>query len=109
MAHWQETSSPSIAASAPNKYGCSESPSSVQSSDVRKQSCLFDLDNKFATEPGFICYDFQRPEDIPSGVHHAFDCVIIDPPFITEEVWRLYAAATKLLLAHSGGHIAWQP
>ena len=80
----------------------------MQSSDVRKQSCLFDLDSKFAKEPGFICYDFQRPEDIPSNVHHAFDCVIIDPPFITEEVWRLYAAATKLLLAPSGGHLAWQ-
>ena len=88
--------------------GCSDPPSSVQSSDIRKQSCLFDLDSKFATEPGFICYDFQRPEDIPSHVHHAFDCVIIDPPFITEEVWRLYAAASKLLLAPSGGHFAWR-
>ncbi len=84
------------------KSGRSDPPLGVQTSDVRKQSCLFDLDNKFATEPGFICFDFQRPEDIPSNVHQAFDCVIIDPPFITEEVWRLYAAATQLLLAPSG-------
>jgi hypothetical protein len=32
---------------------------------------------------------------------HAFDCVVIDPPFITEEVWRAYADTAKLLLPES--------
>ena len=30
--------------------------------------------------------------------------VIIDPPFITREVWEKYTAAAKLLLAE-GGHV----
>ena len=49
-----------------------------------------------------MLYDFNNPEDIPANIHHTFDCVVIDPPFITEEVWTLYAAATKLLLAPEG-------
>ncbi|RYH06746.1 hypothetical protein EON65_42520 [archaeon] len=31
-------------------------------------------------------------------MHHSFDVVVIDPPFITEDVWRKYAAAAKVLL-----------
>ena len=28
----------------------------------------------------------------------SFDLVVVDPPFITEEVWRKYATTCKLLL-----------
>ena len=31
--------------------------------------------------------------------------VVIDPPFITEEVWVLYAAAARLLLRPAGGMV----
>ena len=37
-------------------------------------------------------------------MHHAFDLVVIDPPFITREVWEKYAEAAKLLLKTEGGH-----
>eukprot|EP00955_Chlamydomonas_euryale_P009380 100385-Chlamydomonas_euryale.AAC.18 len=47
-------------------------------------------------------YDFNKPDDIPKELHHVFDCVVIDPPFITREVWEKYAAAAKLLLSDSG-------
>jgi len=43
-------------------------------------------------------YDFNHPEAIPESLHHLFDCVVIDPPFITREVWEKYASAAKLLL-----------
>ena len=74
----------------------------MQSSTLRKQSALFDLDKQWSKEPNFVLYDFNNPEDIPANIHHTFDCVVIDPPFITEEVWTLYAAATRLLLAPEG-------
>ena len=63
---------------------------------------LLDFDAQWAKEPNFVHYDFQNPEDIPSNIHYSFDCVVIDPPFITEEVWALYATAAKLLLKPSG-------
>ena len=36
-------------------------------------------------------------------MHHQFDLVVIDPPFITREVWEKYAEAAKMLLKE-GGH-----
>ena len=75
----------------------------LQTSDLRKRSALFDLDRQWSREPNFVLYDFNNPEDIPINIHNTFDCIVIDPPFITEEVWTLYAAAAKLLLAPGGG------
>ena len=46
----------------------------------------------------FVCYDFNNLETLPAAMHHTFDMVVIDPPFITEEVWSKYADATRLLL-----------
>jgi 16S rRNA G966 N2-methylase RsmD len=50
-----------------------------------------------------VFYDFNKPEELPADLHHAFDLVVIDPPFITREVWEKYAVAAKLLLKE-GGH-----
>lgn len=74
----------------------------VQSSDLRAKSVLLDFDTQWSKEPNFVHYDYNNPEDIPSNIQHSFDCVVIDPPFITEEVWRLYATAAKLLLRPAG-------
>jgi len=35
---------------------------------------------------------------IPKELYHTFDFIVIDPPFITAEVWADYAKAAKLLL-----------
>ena len=45
-------------------------------------------DKKFEKDPGYVFYDFNKPEDIPKELHGAFDMVVIDPPFITREVWE---------------------
>ena len=49
-------------------------------------------------------YDFNKPEDIPKELHKQFHLCVIDPPFITREVWEKYAEAAKLLL-EDDGHI----
>jgi 16S rRNA G966 N2-methylase RsmD len=51
-----------------------------------------------------VFYDFNKPEDLPAELLHTFDLVVIDPPFITREVWEKYAVAAKLLLKEEGGH-----
>jgi hypothetical protein len=67
-------------------------------SERRGSHYVFDLDTQFSTDRGFVLYDFKKPEEIPSSLHHSFDIVVIDPPFITSEVWELYAKAARLLL-----------
>ena len=58
---------------------------------------MFDIDTSFKRDKGFVYFDFNLPEDIPAELHGTFDLIIIDPPFITREVWEKYARAAKLL------------
>jgi EEF1A lysine methyltransferase 1 len=45
-----------------------------------------------------VFYNYKEPENIPAEYHHTFDYVVIDPPFIVEEVWEKYIEAAKILL-----------
>jgi len=65
---------------------------------LMENSKLFDYDDMWADHPSFVKYDFHKPDEIPKEYHHKFDFVVIDPPYITEDVWALYAQAAKLLL-----------
>ncbi|KAK9829735.1 hypothetical protein WJX72_007570 [[Myrmecia] bisecta] len=71
-------------------------------SAVRDNSYLLDFDQQWAKHPNFVLYDFNAPESLPASLHGSFDCVVIDPPFITQEVWQKYASAVHLLLAPQG-------
>lgn len=42
-------------------------------------------------------YDFNKPKDIPGELANSFDFILIDPPFITEEVWSKYAETIKYI------------
>jgi len=53
---------------------------------------------KFAKDPGFVYYDFNKNSEISTELHGYFDMVVIDPPFITREVWEKYAECAKILL-----------
>lgn len=55
------------------------------------------LDTQWEKDPGFVRYDFNEPEAIPEELHHAFDMIVVDPPFITREVWEKYATTMRLL------------
>ena len=52
--------------------------------------------------PNYVRWDFNYPKDIADHLLHAFDLVVIDPPFVTPEVWAKYAEATALLLVAGG-------
>jgi hypothetical protein len=46
------------------------------------------FDKKFEkNDKNFVFYDFNEPENIPENLNNFFDFVLIDPPFITLEVW----------------------
>ena len=45
-----------------------------------------------------IFYDFNNPTDINVNLHHKFDVIVIDPPFITQSAWEKYALTVALLV-----------
>ena len=64
---------------------------------------LLDIDEQWASEPGFARFDFAAGADaLPAALRGAFAAVVVDPPFITEGVWRAYGAAAAALLAPGG-------
>ena len=64
------------------------------------QGCrVFEYDRQWEADAGFVFFDFNAlGEDCPPELLGAFDMVVVDPPFITREVWEKYAVATKRLL-----------
>ena len=51
---------------------------------------LDQMDTTWERDPGFVLYDFNKPEDIPAELHGTFAMVVIDPPFIIKDVWEKY-------------------
>jgi EEF1A lysine methyltransferase 1 len=74
----------------------------LQDSCLRKTSKVLDLDEQWQGNACFLQYDFHEPNNIPSELHHTFDGVLIDPPFVTQDAWQQYAVTAKLLLAPGG-------
>ncbi|GMH46058.1 hypothetical protein BSKO_14022 [Bryopsis sp. KO-2023] len=74
----------------------------AKASQLQANSRLFDFDKQFSRDPRFVFYDFQSPGDVPKELHNTFDCVVIDPPFITQEVWENYVATARLLSIEGG-------
>ncbi|EKF99995.1 hypothetical protein TCSYLVIO_009077, partial [Trypanosoma cruzi] len=65
-------------------------------------SRLFEFDRQWEKDPGFVHYDFHKPDHVPVQHFAAFDYVLADPPFITEDVWAAYVQTAKLLLRPGG-------
>lgn len=47
--------------------------------------CVVQLDTKWAKDPGFVLYDYTKPQDIPETLRGTFDMVVVDPPFVTRQ------------------------
>ena len=97
--------------SSPDSKACFLSTPSVYFSlnkDTRARSWCFDLDTQWAREPGFVKYDFNDPIGFDGfdDLKGTFDMVIIDPPFITREVWEKYTTTAKALLKPGGKVLA---
>ena len=69
---------------------------------TRSKSIVFDYDRQWEDNPNFRFYDFNDAQTIPEDLRGSFDMCVVDPPFITEDVWRKYADAVKLCLRPGG-------
>lgn len=65
----------------------------------RLLACLLQFDRQWEADAGFVHYDYRQPEALPSELAGAFDFIVVDPPFITHDVWSLYAQAVQFLAA----------
>eukprot|EP00307_Rebecca_sp_RCC1486_P014170 CAMPEP_0119414672 /NCGR_PEP_ID=MMETSP1335-20130426/7117_1 /TAXON_ID=259385 /ORGANISM="Chrysoculter rhomboideus, Strain RCC1486" /LENGTH=316 /DNA_ID=CAMNT_0007439559 /DNA_START=21 /DNA_END=973 /DNA_ORIENTATION=- len=74
----------------------------------RAASRVLDYDRQLAgsDDCGYVFFDFNDPPDaLPDELKGAFHAVVIDPPFITRDVWEKYARVARWLLAPEGGLI----
>lgn len=72
----------------------------------RTRCRVFDFDTLLGEgEPHFVHYDFNKPRDLPQELCGAFKLVVVDPPFITAEVWRQYSETVRLLRGEGGSII----
>ena len=72
------------------------------SRNLQANSWIFDLDQKFKTQTNYVCYDFNDPLGFEESFQNFFDLVVVDPPFITYEVWEKYSRTIKSLLKPNG-------
>ena len=69
----------------------------------RENSRLLEFDTTLGEgEANFVQYDYHQPRALPAELKESFSCVVIDPPFITRDVWLLYVQAAKHLLSPDG-------
>lgn len=69
---------------------------------LRERSRVFEFDEQWSSDPAFVFYDFQHPDQVPVQHMGEFDFVVADPPFITADVWEAYMCTVKLLLKPGG-------
>ncbi|KAJ4421524.1 Protein-lysine N-methyltransferase efm5, partial [Neurospora sp. IMI 360204] len=64
---------------------------------------LLEHDNRFAVfADEFVFYDFAQPLKLPAALKGAFDRVIVDPPFLSEDCQTKAALTVRWMLKPSG-------
>jgi len=60
---------------------------------------LFEFDERFKDKypDQFVRYDYNQPLDVPDELKSAFDVLVVDPPFISDECMVKVAQTVRLL------------
>lgn len=77
---------------------------SLKDEAYKENSVVFDYDTQWDHLPNFRFFDFDQKIS-SADLFHSFDCAVVDPPFITKDVWSKYVDAIKTLLVASGGRV----
>lgn len=70
--------------------------SELEPSD-RPQLKLLEFDDRFEVLKEFVRYDFKSPLSLPPELKGKFDCLICDPPFLSEECQTKAALTVRWL------------
>lgn len=92
---------------SPLRVACLSTPSVffslAEDSAVRAGSIAFDYDRQWEGHANYRFFDFDDPSGtIEPVLQHSFDFCVVDPPFITRDVWTKYAEAIRLCLKPAG-------
>lgn len=88
----RELASPVACVACPSLY------LELKNSFSRFGAHLFEYDERFHRYGGdFTFYDYNSPEDVPPEHRHAYQVVVADPPYLSEECLRKTARTMKLL------------
>ena len=69
----------------------------------QKECRVLDYDKDLGKDcEEFVFYDYHEPDNLPAELAGAFGIVVIDPPYIEQDVWRQYVETAKFLLAKDG-------
>lgn len=92
-----------LASDDSSECGGSDGENSAKSAvKLSSNSRLFEFDRQWEKCPGFVHYDFYKPDHVPVQYFALFDYVVADPPFITEDCWAAYIKTAKTLLKPGG-------
>ena len=73
---------------------------------VQESSAVFDFDTQWSDHPNYHFFDYNDVEGtICQEMRGTFDMCVIDPPFITKDVWTKYATAVQLCLRPSSSSL----
>ncbi|EXV06205.1 N6-adenine methyltransferase [Metarhizium robertsii] len=67
----------------------------------RPKIVLLEHDPRFGVFSEFVYYDFQQPLKLPNELKGSLDCIICDPPFLSEDCQTKAALTTRWLLKAS--------
>lgn len=56
---------------------------------------LLEFDERYSARGDFTLYDYNSPEDVPASLHHTFDVVVADPPYLSEECFLKTAQCVR--------------
>jgi hypothetical protein len=84
--------------SAPSVYVQLRNILSERVADLRPRICLLEYDKRFeVVGRDFVFYDYQQPLRLPHEMKGAFDRIICDPPFLSEDCQAKTALTARYL------------
>lgn len=100
------------------RIACVSCPSLYQAlRKLKPDSCtvvILEYDRRFERfKKDFVFYDYNQPLDLPNEMERAFDLVVLDPPFLSEDclckvaVTAKYIAKEKILLCTGNESSDW--
>lgn len=84
--------------SAPSVYVQLRNLVSERLSSAKPTICLLEYDKRFEVfGSDFVPYDFQHPLRLPTELKGKFDCIICDPPFLSDDCQSKTALTVRCL------------
>jgi len=101
--------SPSGSGSAAGAVACIACPTLyayLKKTDPGVPAQLLEYDERFGQYGGdFTFYDYNRPEDLPPAMKHAYRVVVADPPYLSKECLEKVAKTVSFLAQPEGSFL----